>query len=251
MPRRRIYLMRHGETLYQKTDRPHRSPGGRQDDASSQTTNESAIGNGALTERGREQIATAALLFRAVRLDRIYSSPLSRAHETAQIIADETGLEVSLDPDLTEITPSDAMTAAQSLTNIFRSVHRFFTSPTTGWDDRYLGGESFRQVRERGERFLRTVLAQADWRTLLVVAHGGSNNALLASALGINDGRVFNIDQDFGCINIIDFVAEQPMLRLANFTLYDQLKVKLWDHSLDIILNLLRERGMVAKDRLT
>ena len=86
---------------------------------------------------------------------------------------------------------------------------------------------------------------------MLVVAHGGSNNALLASALGINDGRVFNIDQDFGCINIIDFVAEQPMLRLANFTLYDQLKVKLWDHSLDIILNLLRERGMVAKDRLT
>ena len=48
MERRRIYLMRHGETLYQRV------------------ANEGAIGNGALTERGREQIATAALLFRAV-----------------------------------------------------------------------------------------------------------------------------------------------------------------------------------------
>jgi broad specificity phosphatase PhoE len=232
MERRRIYLMRHGETLYQRT------------------ANEGAIGNGALTERGREQIATAALLFHAAQLDRIYSSPLSRAHETAQIIANETGLEVSLDPDLTEITPSEELTATQNLTDIFRSVQGFFTSPTTGWDEPYLGGESFRKVRERGERFLRTVLAQPDWRTLLVVAHGGSNNALLASVLGISDGRVFNIEQDFGCINIIDFVDERPMLRLANFTLYDQLKVKLWDHSLDIILNLLHERGVIQKDSL-
>ena len=38
------------------------------------------------------------------------------------------------------------------------------------------------------------------------------------------------------------------MLRLANFTLYDQLKVNLWDHSLDIILNLLQERGVIRKD---
>ncbi len=232
MERRRIYLMRHGETLYQRV------------------ANEGAIGNGALTERGREQIATAALLFRAVRLDRIYSSPLSRSHETARIIADETGLEVSLDPDLAEITPSQDLTASQDLTDIFRAVQRFFTSPTTGWDEPYLGGESFRQVRQRTERFLRGVLAQADWRTLLAVAHGGSNNALLASVLGITDGRVFNIEQDFGCINIIDFVDDRPMLRLANFTLYDQLKVKLWDHSLDIILNLLHERGVIQKDRL-
>ena len=41
MERRRISLMRHGETLYQ------------------QVANEGAIGNGVLTERGREQIATA------------------------------------------------------------------------------------------------------------------------------------------------------------------------------------------------
>ena len=227
MERRRIYLMRHGETLYQRT------------------ANEGAIGNGALTERGREQIATAALLFHAVSLDRIYSSPLSRSHETAQIIAAEKGLDVTLDPDLREIMPSEELTATQNMTDIFQQVQRFFTNPTTRWDEPYLGGESFGQVRERGERFLQTVLSQSDWRTLLVVAHGGTNNALLASVLGTTDGRVFNIEQDFGCINIVDFIGDRPMLRLANFTLYDQLKVNLWEHSLDIILNLLQERGVV------
>ena len=62
---------------------------------------------------------------------------------------------------------------------------------------------------------------------------------------GVTSGRLFNIEQDFGCINIIDFVHGKPFLRLANFTLYDQLKVKLRTHSLDVILGLLRQKGIV------
>lgn len=227
MDGRRIYLMRHGETLYQS----HAAEG--------------AIGNGALTERGREQVAAVSLLFRGVPLDRIYSSPLSRAQETARIIAREKGLEVLLSPDLREITPSEDALAGMNLGTIFQEVQRFFKSPTTGWDEPYLGGESFRQVQERGVRFLHSLLSQEDWHTVLVVAHGGVNNALLAYATGIADGRLFNIEQDFGCINIIDFVHGHPLLRLANFTLYDQLKINLRVHSLDIILNLLRERGII------
>jgi len=229
MDGRRIYLMRHGETLYQAK------------------ATEGAIGNGALTERGREQIAAVALLFRGVPLDRIYASPLSRAHETAQIIAKEKGLDVLLSPDLCEITPSEELLAGKSTAVIFQEVQRFFKSPATGWDEPYLGGESFRQVQERGVRFLDSVLSQDDWQTILVVAHGGINNALLAYATGVTSGRVFNVEQDFGCINIIDFVHGRPLLRLANFTLYDQLKINLRAHSLDIILSLLRERGIIEK----
>lgn len=230
MDGRRIYLMRHGETLYQAR------------------AAEGAIGNGALTERGREQIAAAALLFREVPLDRVYASPLARAHETAQIIAAEKGLEIVLSPDLREITPSEDTLAGKSVATVFQEVRRFFTSPTTGWDELYLGGESFRQVQERGVRFLHSVLEQEDWQTILIVAHGGMNNALLAYATGVTDGRVFNIEQDFGCINIIDFVHDRPLLRLANFTLYDQLKINLRIHSLDVILSLLRERGIIQKE---
>lgn len=227
MDGRRIYLMRHGETLYQSE------------------ANEGAIGNGALTERGREQIAAAALLFRGVPLDRVYASPLERAQETARIIAQERGLDVLLSADLREITPSAESIAAKSIAEVFQEVQRFFKNHTANWDESYLGGESFRQVQERGVRFLDSVLGQDDWQTLLVVAHGGLNNALLAYAVGVTSGRLFNIEQDFGCINIIDFIHGRPFLRLANFTLYDQLKIKLRTHSLDVILSLLRERGIV------
>jgi broad specificity phosphatase PhoE len=227
MDGRRIYLMRHGETLYQSE------------------VNEGAIGNGALTERGSEQIAAAALLFRGVPIDRVYASPLARAQETARIIAQEKGLDVLLSPDLREITPDEAGTAGKSIADIFHEVQRFFQESDTSWDEPYLGGESFHQVQERGVRFINSMLSQDDWQTILVVAHGGINNALLAYATGVTSGRLFNIEQDFGCINIIDFIHGKPFVRLANFTLYDQLKVKLRTHSLDVILNLLRQKGIV------
>lgn len=227
MDGRRIYLMRHGETLYQSE------------------VSEGAIGNGALTERGSEQIASAALLFRGVPIDRVYASPLARAQETARIIAHENGLDVLISPDIREITPDEAGMAGKSIADIFQEVQRFFKESDTTWDEPYLGGETFRQVQERGVRFLTSVLSQDDWQTLLVVAHGGLNNALLAYATGVTGGRLFNIEQDFGCINIIDFVHGKPFLRLANFTLYDQLKVRLRTHSLDVILSLLRQKGIV------
>jgi len=229
MDGRRIYLMRHGETLYQAR------------------ASEGALGNGELTERGREQISSVALLFRGVPLDRVYASPLARAQETAQLIASGRGLDVLLSADLREITPSEQIVTAQPPSETLKEVQRFFKSPTTSWDEPYLGGESFRQVQERGVRFLDSLLSQEDWQTVLVVAHGGINNALLAYVTGVTDGRIFNIEQDFGCINVIDFVHGRPLLRLANFTLYDQLKINLRIHSLDIILRLLQERGIVTE----
>lgn len=105
---RRIYLMRHGETLYQRVG------------------NEGALGNGALTERGQEQIATAALLFRAVFLDAIYTSPLERAYETAQIIAKEKELEIQVAPELSEIIPSEEVLEQKNLTEIFKDIQEFF-----------------------------------------------------------------------------------------------------------------------------
>ena len=154
-------------------------------------------------------------------------------------------MDVLLSPDLREITPDEAGVAGKSIADIFHEVQRFFKESDTSWDEPYLGGETFRQVQERGVRFLTSVLSQEDWQTLLVVAHGGFNNALLAYATGVTSGRLFNIEQDFGCINIIDFVHGKPFIRLANFTLYDQLKVKLRTHSLDVILSLLRQKGIV------
>lgn len=222
--------MRHGETLYQ------------------QVANEGALGNGTLTERGTEQIAAVSLLLRGVPLDAIYASPLERANETARIIADEKNMDVQTVPELSEIIPGEMVLKQKSLTEIFKEIRRFFKKHDSDWDEIYLGGESFRQVYDRAGRLLRRLLDRDDWTTVLLVGHGGVNNAFLAHATGTTGGRILNIEQDFGCINIIDVVDDRPFLRLANFTLYDQLKIHLREHSLDIILKLLRSRGIIESN---
>ena len=136
----------------------------------------------------------------------------------------------------------------KSLTAIFKEIQEFFKNTDSDWDESYLGGESFRQVYARAGRLLQTLLAKDDWQTVLLVAHGGVNNAFWPMPQGSHRGGFLNIEQDFGCINIIDFVHGRPFLRLANFTLYDQLKIHLREHSLDIILNLLRGRGVIDAD---
>ena len=92
-------------------------------------------------------------------------------------------------------------------------------------DTPYVGGETYRQLRERAQLFLERVVADPDWQTLVAVAHGGINNALLSVVLGKDElSGLLNVEQDFGCVNVLDHDGERFVLRLLNFTSYDPLK---------------------------
>ncbi|MBI3768575.1 MAG: histidine phosphatase family protein [Deltaproteobacteria bacterium] len=125
---RRLYLIRHGETLY----------GGER---------EGALPGRDLTERGYRQIETLAELLAEVPLDAIYASPLGRAQATAETIARRNGAVVTTVASLREIESGDVV--AKEISAIFAAVRAFFASPDTGWDTPYLGGETYRRLRER------------------------------------------------------------------------------------------------------
>lgn len=215
---RRLYLIRHGETLY----------GG--DGAS-------ALAGGDLTERGYRQIEVLAELFTAVPLDAIYASPLGRAQATAQTIARSNGAPVITVDTLREIQPGDF--GGTEIPAIFAAVRAFFASPDTDWDTPYLGGETYRQLRERVWPLIEEHGRRRDWKRVAVVAHGGVNNAVIGRVLGAEGPGLANIDQDFGCVNMIDYVGDRPMLRLLNFTAYDPLKTGLEVPSLDVLKDVL------------
>ena len=79
------YLVRHGQTESSK----RKAYSGRSDIA--------------LTEHGREQARAAAQRLAKLGVDAVYSSPLSRARDTAQAIADATGAPLIVDERLTEV----------------------------------------------------------------------------------------------------------------------------------------------------
>jgi broad specificity phosphatase PhoE len=82
---RTLYLVRHGQTESSK----RRAYSGRSDVA--------------LTARGREQAREAARQLAGAGVDAIFTSPLSRARDTAQAIAKATGAPLTVDERLTEI----------------------------------------------------------------------------------------------------------------------------------------------------
>lgn len=57
----------------------------------------------ALTELGREQARRAAAALAGVGIDAIFTSPLSRAHDTARAITEATGAPLTVDERLTEV----------------------------------------------------------------------------------------------------------------------------------------------------
>ena len=223
-----LYLVRHGETLYGTT-------GGA-----------GALAGDDLTERGYRQIETLAELFADVALDAIYASPLGRAQATAQTIARRTGTPVTTVPALHEIQPGDF--GGTPIPAIFAAVREFFAGPATDWDTPYLGGETYRQLRDRVWPLIEEHGHRRDWKRVAVVAHGGVNNAIIGRVLGAEGPGLANIDQDFGCVNMIDYMGDRPVIRLLNFTAYDPLKTGLEVPSLDVLQDVLETALRVSFD---
>jgi broad specificity phosphatase PhoE len=135
----------------------------------------------ALNAAGRAEAAQLAATLRGRALAAVVSSPIERAQETARHIAAPHGLEVLVEPGLTEID-FGAWTgmAFQDLRgtpgwiafNTFRS-----TAPTPG-------GETMLAAQTRAVAALVRLAARHPGAELAAVSHGDIVKALLAHALG-------------------------------------------------------------------
>jgi broad specificity phosphatase PhoE len=111
-----------------------------------------------LNERGREQARVLADELTSHRIDAIYTSDLSRARETADIVSARLGVPVVVDPALREIDvgPLEGLTAEEA-------------KAFEGWH-----GEP---IESHSERIMRALcrIAEAHPRgRVLAVTHGGS-----------------------------------------------------------------------------
>jgi broad specificity phosphatase PhoE len=124
-----------------------------------------------LTERGRAQAALAAQHLGNLRIDRLRSSPLRRAQETAAPIAEALGLEVEIHDDLQELREGDAH---YRLSGEEQRLARWSARMTANHDDPTAappGGESFADMLARVERLKALLLEHRDQR-VLAVSHG-------------------------------------------------------------------------------
>lgn len=143
-----------------------------------------------LNEHGRAQALALAPAIAAVHPQRIVSSDLSRARETAETLASACGLDVSLEPGLREIdvgswqwrTPADV-------------------APEAPWFEEYLiAGRDFRRsetgetASEAGNRVKAVLQRLAD-------AHPGEITVVVGHGLALRVGLAFLLGLDYAGSN--------------------------------------------------
>jgi broad specificity phosphatase PhoE len=180
--RRRLYLMRHGAVDYVDAEGRPVAP----DDVP-------------LTAEGRTQAAAARELLAGVELDRVIASGLPRTVETAEVVA--PGRELELWPDLREITGARlaSIPPAQLEEAFVRAFHGVVPN-----EKRFLGGETIGELFDRVLPALERLSTDESWDTVLVVAHGAVNRAILSYALTGERRFLGRFEQAPGCLNVID-----------------------------------------------
>jgi broad specificity phosphatase PhoE len=166
----------------------------------------------ALNENGRAQARVAAERLRHVALAGIVSSDLSRARETAEIIAGTLGIPIAFfDATLREraFGPFEGLTGDECV--------RLHPQEWQAWREEQIapeGGEDRRTLAARvavGLRRAAQGVAQGD-AAALVVTHGGALRAAVAEALGaqpppVANGAIWRAEWDEGIVSAAMFAA--------------------------------------------
>lgn len=168
-----------------------------------------------LTPTGRAQARALALA--APGLDRVITSPASRARDTANEVASRQQLEAEVVDDLVEIdfgsweglTGSEARELAPTL---FDRIH------VDGHDERRgVTGETFSGAADRLQRAIDATAAASPGETVGIFTHGGVTRAYVAELLGIPFGQRNRIPvmRNSACARI-EFQNDAPVLAAYN-----------------------------------
>ncbi|NIN65043.1 MAG: hypothetical protein GTO63_10150 [Anaerolineae bacterium] len=189
----RVLLVRHGETEWNRVERFR----GRTDIE--------------LNATGRSQAQAIAQRLSSWQMEAIYSSPLKRALQTAQPIAQACGREVqALDPiididygDCAGLSPEEFSTRHPDLFEKWRDAPQ---------GARFPRGESLDDLRRRAWPAVEEVCSAHEGGTVILVSHVVVNRVLICAALGVGHSSFWKIGQDNAAINVIE--AEQTGYRL-------------------------------------
>ena len=146
----------------------------------------------------------------------IYSSPLSRATDTANIIARYQKIGVQIAEGLVDFDYGEW----QSLPE--QEVKRLYPDLLNEWHNnphkvRMPAGESLEDVRRRAIEVVNDVFSKYQGSVVLV-SHRVVIKVLICSLLGLDNSHFWNIKQDVGGITIFNYVDGRFVLTSHNDT---------------------------------
>ena len=172
----------------------------------------------ALTAKGKTQEKAVVKRMTAEKLAAVYSSDLQRTRRVAEAVAREQNprLKVEALPELRELNLGlwEGMSYSEIKSKYPKELKARFDD-LAGF--RISGGESLEDLANRVVPAFQDMVAKNRGRSFCIIAHAGVNRVLLCKILGAPLDRVFRIDQDFACLNLIDVFADGiPLVRRIN-----------------------------------
>lgn len=156
----KIYITRHGETEWNIQKRMQGNS------------------NSELTTKGIEEAKKLAKSIENIKFDYIYSSPLKRAYDTAEIIKDGRECEIIIRDNLREMSFGiwEGMSREEIL-EIYEEEHNNF------WNYPHLfsgidGGETYIEFVERIKNEMEYIINNSNGENILLVVHGAVIKAI-------------------------------------------------------------------------
>jgi probable phosphoglycerate mutase len=163
-----------------------------------------------LNATGRAQAVDLSVQLMAEELAAVYSSPLRRAYETAEVVAASRGLEPVTVDALREVdVGSWSGLSRAEIEQRFPEQYARWLDYGQGWED----GETYEQMVDRVVEALQELAEGRDGERILAVTHGGPIRAASAFADRVSYAEARRRSPVVGNTAVLEFAVEAGALR--------------------------------------
>lgn len=192
----------------------------------------------ALNATGVAQAEALEQLLAEIPIDLAVCTGLRRTQQTARLAIGSRNLPIGVIEGL-----SEAKTGSFEDIDNVEDIETLFTRAFDNAEEpeaRFLAGESYAALWDRVAAAWTGLVSRSDWNCAFVACHGVVNRTILAQALGAGPEIYRRIEQDPGCLNVLDIAGEGPSarvdyVRLMNFTPYNATKDGMLETTLETL----------------
>ena len=170
----------------------------------------------ALTDLGVEQYHLLKDRLADSHISACYSSDLTRCRIGAGIICEQFGIEPTFRSELREVNIGEWESLTwQEIQSRWPEEWQARLNDLVNY--RVPQGENLLDVEARLMPVVREILERHRGQEILLVGHGGVNRIILLAAIGAPLANMFNIEQNYGCLNMIDYYGDgRATVKLLN-----------------------------------
>lgn len=149
--------------------------------------------DGAITEKGKQQLACLKQRFSSIPLDVIYSSDLQRAYDTAKAMQAGRDIPLYTTQQLREINGGDW--EGKKWTQLVEEYGEtsYYTWEHDPEHHQMPGGESMAQAQQRMKQEMTRIMAENPGKTIGVASHGTVIKAYLCDLMGYPLGDLYKV----------------------------------------------------------